>query len=66
MRVAEGGEVLQRFDLEHGCFSCALGGDDGRQLFMVVRSWTGTAGMDFSDRGGRVLVAEVDVPGLDR
>ncbi|MEO5902071.1 MAG: SMP-30/gluconolactonase/LRE family protein [Ilumatobacteraceae bacterium] len=66
VRVAEGGEVLQRFDLEHGCFSCALGGDDGRQLFMVVRSWAGSAGMDFSDRGGRVLVVDVDVPGLDR
>ncbi len=32
IRVAEGGEVLDRVDADRGCFACMLGGDDGRTL----------------------------------
>ena len=41
IRVAEGGELLERLPLDQFCFSCALGGDDGRTLFLVVADWNG-------------------------
>jgi len=56
-RVREGGEVLQRIDLELGCFSCALGGPDGKTLYMVVREWRGLAGAGDEERTGKVLTA---------
>ena len=61
VRVREGGEVLQRIELDRGCFSCALGGPDGRTLFVVAREWHGA---DISAGAGTgVLVAtSVDVP----
>ncbi len=36
LRVREGGEVLERIDLDRFCFACMLGGADGRTLFMLV------------------------------
>jgi sugar lactone lactonase YvrE len=64
VRVREGGEVLQRVDLDLGCFACMLGGADGRRLFMVVREWRGlesTAG-----RTGQVLTIEAPAPHAGR
>jgi sugar lactone lactonase YvrE len=54
-RVAAGGEILDSIDLDRGCFACALGGDDGRTLFMVTNEWSGTAGMAPGARAGQVL-----------
>jgi sugar lactone lactonase YvrE len=34
-RVREGGEVTDRVDVGQGAYACALGGDDGRTLFIV-------------------------------
>ena len=61
VRVREGGEVLDKIELDRGCFSCALGGPDGRTLFIVAREWHGA---DISAGAGTgVLVAtRVDVP----
>jgi sugar lactone lactonase YvrE len=61
VRVREGGEVLEKIELDRGCFSCALGGPDGRTLFIVAREWHGP---DISAGAGTgVLVAtRVDVP----
>jgi sugar lactone lactonase YvrE len=61
VRVREGGEVLETIELDRGCFSCALGGPDGRTLFIVAREWHGA---DISAGAGTgVLVAtRVDVP----
>ena len=42
VRVREGGEVLDRVELDRGGFSCALGGTDGRTLFIVARRWDAT------------------------
>lgn len=42
VRVREGGEVLQRVDLDRGCFACMLGGPDRRTLFLIAREWHGT------------------------
>ncbi|GII52608.1 gluconolaconase [Planotetraspora thailandica] len=61
VRIREGGEVLQTVEVDRGCFACALGGPDGRTLFIVAAEWRlpemvppGT---------GRVLSTQVTVPG---
>lgn len=54
VRVREGGEVLDTIELDRGCFACALGGADGRTLFMVGQEWNGPASM-FHGRTGLVL-----------
>ena len=38
-RVREGGEVLERVQLDQPCFACMLGGEDGRTLFMLAADW---------------------------
>jgi sugar lactone lactonase YvrE len=55
VRVGEGGEVLERIELDRGCFACMLGGPDGRTLFMVANEWRGPAGMLDGPRSGQVL-----------
>ncbi|MGV9263241.1 SMP-30/gluconolactonase/LRE family protein [Kitasatospora sp. NPDC003701] len=59
VRVREGGEVLRRIELDLGCFSCALGGPDGRTLFVTAAEWPPPQGV----RTGRLLAVRVDVPG---
>ena len=39
LRVANGGEVLDRIPLEQAGFACALGGPDGRTLAMLCADW---------------------------
>jgi sugar lactone lactonase YvrE len=39
LRVAEGGDVLDRIRLDQAGFACALGGSDGRTLFMLTADW---------------------------
>ena len=41
VRVRAGGGVLATVELDRGCFACALGGKDGRTLFMVANEWGG-------------------------
>jgi sugar lactone lactonase YvrE len=64
LRVREGGEVLDRIELDRPCYACMLGGDDGRTLFMVVAKWFGPDKMNELMRAGtgQVLTAEVAVP----
>jgi sugar lactone lactonase YvrE len=64
VRVAEGGEVLDRIELDRPCYACMLGGDDGRTLFMVAQKWFGPDRMDelFAAKTGQVLTARVEVP----
>lgn len=59
VRVREGGEVLDVVELDRGCFSCVLGGPDGRTLFVVTQDW----GEPSSGEGGAVVAVRVDVPG---
>ena len=63
-RVREGGEVLQRIELERACFACMLGGEDGRTLFMMVAEWWGVEQMDtlFRSHTGQVLTAPAPAP----
>ena len=69
IRVAGGGEVLDRIPLDQSGFACALGGPDGRRLFMLTADWH--MGEDFMDnlhrlttgsRTGHVLTTTVSVP----
>jgi sugar lactone lactonase YvrE len=60
-RVAEGGEVLDHFDVDRGCFACMLGGDDGRTLFVVANHYSGRGASD-----GIVLAHPVDTPHAGR
>jgi sugar lactone lactonase YvrE len=63
-RVREGGEVVGALDLDRGCFACALGGADGRTLFMLAAEWP--ACVEPGSRTGRVLIAEAPAPGAGR
>jgi sugar lactone lactonase YvrE len=65
VRVAEGGEVLRTISLDRGAFSCALGGPDLRQLFIVATVWDPT-NIGVGEPTGQVLVVDVDVPGQAR
>jgi sugar lactone lactonase YvrE len=61
VRVAEGGQVLETVTADRGCFSCMLGGEDGRLLYIVANRY-GEAGA--SD--GIVLVHHAEVPHAGR
>jgi sugar lactone lactonase YvrE len=63
VRVREGGDVLQVFDLDRGCFACVLGGPDRRTLFMAVKQ--GSPGSRAGGpRMGQLLAAEAPAPGV--
>jgi sugar lactone lactonase YvrE len=64
LRVPEGGEVLDRIELDRPCYACMLGGEDGRTLFMVAQKWFGPNRMDELIRAktGKILTAQVAVP----
>jgi sugar lactone lactonase YvrE len=61
VRVAEGGAVLATVPADRGCFSCMLGGDDGRTLFIVANRYGPEGASD-----GVVLTSRVDVPHAGR
>lgn len=65
-RVREGGEVAASIPHQLFGFSCALGGNDGRTLFMVVDHWNGPENIGKGPRTGRVDIARVEVPGTAR
>jgi sugar lactone lactonase YvrE len=64
LRVREGGEVLERIELDRPCYACMLGGEDGRTLFMVVAKWFGPDRIDelIAAKTGQILTARVNVP----
>ncbi|WP_025137390.1 SMP-30/gluconolactonase/LRE family protein [Achromobacter sp. DH1f] len=66
VRVARGGKILEQIDTgEFGIFAAALGGPDGKTLFMA-------AAPDFIEANrrarpeGRILMTQVDVPHAGR
>jgi sugar lactone lactonase YvrE len=64
LRVREGGEVLERIEIDRPCYACMLGGEDGRTLFMVVAQWFGADRMDelIHAKTGQILTARVAIP----
>ena len=64
LRVREGGEVLDRIELDRPPYACMLGGEDGRTLFMVAQKWFGPDKMDELIQGktGQVVTTRVSVP----
>jgi sugar lactone lactonase YvrE len=74
-RVAEGGEVRQRFELEENRapFALMLGGPDRRTLFICTAEWHKADGapanlerLATGPRTGQILAVPVDVPGAGR
>ncbi|MBZ9863097.1 SMP-30/gluconolactonase/LRE family protein [Mesorhizobium sp. CA12] len=63
VRVQEGGEKIDRVEVDRGCFACMLGGSDGRTLFILAAEWRGFENMVSDARTGQVLSAAVSVPG---
>jgi sugar lactone lactonase YvrE len=63
-RVREGGEIIDRIEVDRPCYACMLGGEDGRTLFMVVQEWFGPDRMDelIEAKTGQILTARVAVP----
>lgn len=60
-RVAPGGQVLETVEADRGCFSCMLGGDDGRTLYIVANEYGGSGASN-----GIVLFQRVAVPHAGR
>jgi sugar lactone lactonase YvrE len=61
VRVREGGEVTHRVEVGQQAFACALGGDDGRTLFVVAAD----SARDGEAQGagtGTIRTVRVDVP----
>ncbi len=70
-RVLEGGEVLDRVELDMACFACMLGGDDRETLFMLSADWRMSEGFEDNiarltegPRTGQVLTAPAPAPGV--
>jgi sugar lactone lactonase YvrE len=63
-RVREGGDALERVELDRNVFSCMLGGPDGRTLFMLAAEWRGFEQVEqaIADRTGQVLMANAPAP----
>ena len=61
-RVREGGEVLERIQLDRPCFASMLGGPGRGTLFMLAAEWHGSEKIEevIEARTGQVLV--VDAP----
>jgi sugar lactone lactonase YvrE len=72
VRVAEGGEILQRVELEENRapFALMLGGPDRRTLFICTAEWHLADGhvanldrLTNGPRTGEILALPVEVPG---
>jgi sugar lactone lactonase YvrE len=70
VRVREGGEVLQRVELDRAPFACMLGGPDGRTLFIMAQDWRlsdspadNMERLTTGPRTGQVLTVPAPAPG---
>ena len=62
LRVREGGEVTDRIVTEDQAVACALGGADGRTLFVCTGRVMVTPEEALGSRGGAIWRVGVDVP----
>ena len=65
VRMAQGGEVLDTIDTGQPCYSCMLGGTDGRTLFMLTAA-TSDAHQAVATPTGKLLTAGVGIPHAGR
>ena len=70
-RVREGGEVLERVQLDRACFACMLGGEDRKTLFMLAADWRMSEGfaeniarLTDGPRTGQVLTTTAPAAGV--
>jgi sugar lactone lactonase YvrE len=63
LRLAEGGEVLQRVPLSARAFACMLGGPARKTLFICTANASSKQAC-ISQRSGRIEMLEVDVAGI--
>jgi sugar lactone lactonase YvrE len=65
VRVLEGGEITHRVETDLPCFSCTVGGPDGRHLFLLCNEFEGIerAPEVQARRSARVLVTEIPTGG---
>jgi sugar lactone lactonase YvrE len=65
-RIREGGEVLERIQLDRFCFATMLGGPNRGKLFMLAADWRGPEKVDevVAARTGQVLIADAPAPGV--
>ena len=61
VRVADGGERLDRRETSQGAFACELGGDDGHTLFVCTYDAAASAS-PIPQPIGRVEMTQVEVP----
>ena len=61
-RIQEGGAVLEVIDTGQPCYACALGGPDGRTLFMLTAAALGGDGDGDGKPTGRLLITRVSTP----
>jgi sugar lactone lactonase YvrE len=66
IRLAQGGQILQRIELDRPAFSVALGGPNGTTLFMVANEWKGPENIGKGPRTGIIYMTEVEVPAANR
>jgi sugar lactone lactonase YvrE len=71
VRVREGGEVLERIELDRSPFACMLGGPDRRTLFIMAAEWRmadsvadNIARLTTGPRTGQVLTAPAPAAGV--
>jgi sugar lactone lactonase YvrE len=71
VRVREGGELLERVELDRAPFACALGGKDGRTLFILAQDWhigedpaSNMERLTTGPRTGQVITARAPAPGI--
>ena len=62
VRIREGGEALDRVELDRGAFACILGGPERRTLFIVGQDWRGPANWANGPRTGQVAAIEAPAP----
>ncbi len=62
VRVAEGGEILERVVTALPCFACMLGDEDRRTLYLVTAA-DSHAAKARAERNGTIERVRTDVPG---
>jgi sugar lactone lactonase YvrE len=61
VRVLDGGEITHRVETDVPCFSCALGGPEGRHLFLLCNEFEGVEHLTAvqARRSARIYVTEL-------